>query len=86
MWPHIGRLNLTSCRNPLHKFHRIPTIREIPPDIGFLDTAAKYLSKSFATFDDAMGVEPNLEDGRRIFSDDLNEVADEFDKEAGEGE
>ena len=50
-WPHLCRLNLTVCKNPLHKFHRVPTIDEYPSDIGFLDTAAKYLSKSFAALE-----------------------------------
>jgi len=80
MWSHIGRLNLSICSNPLHKFHAIPDTQEHYPDLSFLDIAAKYLSKSFAEFDELTKVEPNLEDGRKILNDAFVRVADELDK------
>lgn len=86
MWHHICRFNLTSCQNPLHKYHRVPIKYEISPDAGFLDLAAKYLSKSFAEFDKMTDFETNLEDGRWILSEALNKVAEELNIAAGDVE
>ena len=50
-WAHIGRLNAIPCENPSHRFHKLPVIGEIEGDPYWLYLAAKYLEKTFATFD-----------------------------------
>ena len=44
------------CSNPLHQYHRIPQILEQELDPHYLFLAAKYLQKSFATFDETIGL------------------------------
>lgn len=51
MWQHISVYNLKICQNPLHKFHRVPTILSLPLDEDYVFKSSKYLSKSFAVFD-----------------------------------
>ncbi|UYN92533.1 MAG: hypothetical protein KIT70_03325 [Anaerolineales bacterium] len=56
MWNHLARFNLQYCANPLHNFHRIPVVTDLPSDIGDMLLAAKYVDKSFALFDANTGV------------------------------
>ena len=56
MWHHIARYNLMQCSNPLHQYHRIPQVLEQELDPHYLFLAAKYLQKSFATFDETIGL------------------------------
>jgi hypothetical protein len=51
MWHHIGRYNLVSCCNPLHRYHRRPTSSQLEPDLHYLFLAAKYWDKTLAAFD-----------------------------------
>lgn len=51
MWQHISRYNLKVCNNPLHKFHKVPTIYHAPSDIDYLYRSAKYLTLSFKKLD-----------------------------------
>jgi hypothetical protein len=56
MWHHVSRYNLEPCRSPLHRFHRIPIIPRVPTEPEHAILAAKYMNKSFATFDEVFGV------------------------------
>ena len=51
MWHHLEQYNLKRCENPLHRFHRVPTI----VDTGYLPdcaiTAAQYVDDSLRLFD-----------------------------------
>jgi hypothetical protein len=51
MWQHISFYNLEFCNNPLHKYHKVPTIADTPLDLDFLYRATKYLDRSFRLFD-----------------------------------
>ena len=58
MWHHVVRFNLDpeSCANPLHGYHRVPTVsRPVPPDRVFLLLAAEYVDMSVRSFDEATG-------------------------------
>lgn len=57
MWHHIGRLNLLQCINPLHQYHLVPCDPRLPSAIGYPLLAAKYLEKTFNTFDEELGIE-----------------------------
>ena len=52
MWQHVAIYNLKQCRNPLHKFHRVPTIAEAPFHPDFVYTSSKYVSRSFKAVDE----------------------------------
>jgi hypothetical protein len=51
MWHHIGRYNLKTCTNPLHRYHNVPHIPDLGPDPHYLYLAAKYMQKAFSAFD-----------------------------------
>lgn len=55
-WVHLEEYNLDECPNPLHRHHRIPVDSDPPPDIGFLENAARYLDLSFDVFDKSADV------------------------------
>ena len=46
MWHHVVRFNLKSCTNPLHGYHRVPTIQRLAPEPELLQTAAEYVDLS----------------------------------------
>jgi hypothetical protein len=47
MWQHVGKYNLETCTNPLHRYHRVPASQDVEPNISYLYLAAKYLQKTF---------------------------------------
>lgn len=51
MWHHVARYNLRQCENPLHQYHQVPDDPELPSDPHNLYLAAKYLQKTFSSFD-----------------------------------
>jgi hypothetical protein len=55
MWNHIGKFNVVPCRNPLHRFHRVPAVPHLPTDVGCLVQAAGLLQDTFALFDEHRG-------------------------------
>ena len=56
MWHHLVRFNLENCTNPLHGYHRIPTIPQLAPDAELLQRAAEYVDKAIHSFDEATGI------------------------------
>ena len=60
MWHHISRWNLISCRNPLHRYHRVPDDRILNPDPDYLYLAAKYAAKTLDLFDEKSGVKVDI--------------------------
>lgn len=54
-WYHVARYNLSSCNNPLHRYHSIPAILDTPLDPHYLHLSARYLQKTFAKFDEVFG-------------------------------
>ena len=55
MWHHVVRFNLKSCTNPLHGYHRVPTIQRLAPEPELLQTAAEYVDLALRSFDEATG-------------------------------
>ena len=51
MWQHISIFNLKQCKNPLHKYHKVPAIRNVPLSEDYVFRSSKYLSKSFEVLD-----------------------------------
>lgn len=56
MWNHVGRFNLETCTNPLHKYHRIPTNPDFGSDFDVVMNSAKYLEKTFRKVDEKLGL------------------------------
>ena len=53
MWHHVVRFNLESCTNPLHGYHRVPTIPRLAPEAELLQLAAEYFDLTISAFDEA---------------------------------
>jgi hypothetical protein len=70
-WQHVAIYNLQECRNPLHRFHSVPTILELTPEPHYLYLGAKYLQKTFATFDSAFGTTSTLQSALDVLCQDL---------------
>lgn len=75
MWHHIARYNLRQCQNPLHRYHWVPAIGEAPIDPYYLYLAAKYLGKTFATLDRAIGISTNKQSAFKMLRRRLDEFA-----------
>jgi hypothetical protein len=56
MWQHVAIYNLKACRNPLHRYHNVPTISEAPLDLDFVYRSAKYVSRSYKAVDEKFGL------------------------------
>ncbi|MGI8653640.1 MAG: DUF5677 domain-containing protein [Pyrinomonadaceae bacterium] len=78
MWNHVARYNLTFCDNPLHRYHRVPVIASVPPDIDYVYRAAKYVNKAFRLFDEKMGVKINGESAFNLFLEAVNELGEKI--------
>jgi len=74
MWQHVARYNLKDCRNPLHRFHWVPALREAPLDPDYLYLAAKYLQKTFATFDGVMGITTGTQSAFDVLCQELDRL------------
>ncbi len=70
-WQHVAIYNLKECRNPLHRFHSVPVIPELAPDLHYLYLGAKYLQKTFATFDSAFGTISTLQSALDVLCQEL---------------
>jgi hypothetical protein len=47
MWNTLARINLKFCINPLHKFHRIPSLEDPPVYFGIITQTAEIMDLSF---------------------------------------
>ena len=70
-WQHVAIFNLKECRNPLHRFHSVPAIPELALDPHYVYLGAKYLQKTFATFDSAIGTTTTLQSALDVLCQDL---------------
>jgi hypothetical protein len=86
MWQHVGRYNLQACDNPLHGGHFVPTIIDVPLDAHYLYLGAKYLAKTFATFDAAMKIECGADSTFEFLCDTLSKVSKSDESKPNEGQ
>lgn len=64
-WEHVERYNLRKCQNPLHRYHRVAMVPDMPIDPYYLRLVAKYLNKTFHAFDEVnstKGLQPDVLD------------------------
>jgi hypothetical protein len=74
MWQHVARYNLKECRSPLHRFHGVPAVRDAPLDTDYLYLAAKYLQKTFAAFDGAVGITTEIQSAFDVLCQELDRL------------
>jgi len=51
MWQHISIYNLKPCINPMHKYHKVPTIRKVPIEPDYVYRSAKYINRTYDAID-----------------------------------
>jgi len=56
MWQHISEYNLDRCKNPLHKYHKVPSIPRIPLNPDYVYRSAKYVDRSYELFDKTFNI------------------------------
>ena len=57
MWQHVGLHNVKQCTNPMHRFHLVPSVMDLPIVLDFMYRSAKYLSLSYEVFDEKFEIE-----------------------------
>jgi len=80
MWQHVSGYNLEQCKNPLHKYHMVPTIAEVPLDPDYVYRSAKYVDRSYEVFDVKFNLDIDTEmphdwyvkEFEKLLSDDSN--------------
>lgn len=80
MWNHVGKYNLVICPNPLHRYHAMPTVRSLPPDINFVLEAAFYVEKAFALFDEKTSSTVNTPSAYQKFMQGLDQLGNSLPK------
>jgi len=86
MWQHIALYNLKQCRNPLHKFHRVPTIAEAPLTPDFVYTSSKYVSRSYRVVDEKFALSCKTPYPMDWLSDELDKLSETLGGVKKEGE
>ena len=81
MWNHIARFNLRTCRNPLHRYHRIPEIKSFSPNYRIFDSSAEMLAMSLSLVDERLGLK--IEDESAFVL--LNRHLEDYARERGAG-
>lgn len=87
MWNHIAKFNLRICRNPLHRYHRIPEIKSFSPNYRVFDSAAEMLAMTFTLVDERFSlkiveesafvlIDRRLEEYARLRGQDAQERSD----------
>lgn len=73
-WNHVGRYNLEHCLNPLHKYHRLPTLdaSDSEMDVDYLYRATKYVEKTFRLFDETYSIKAETQMPLDWFNDALD--------------
>jgi hypothetical protein len=56
MWPHVSRHNTRVCENPLHQYHQVPMLWEIPLEIDYLIQSSKYVQLSYENLISALEI------------------------------
>lgn len=56
MWPHVSAYNLVKCRNPLHKYHNVPAIIQVPSDPVYVFMSVEYIHRSYKLFDETYNI------------------------------
>jgi hypothetical protein len=73
-WDHVHIFNTSRCENPLHKWHRVPSINDDGFSSDYVYRSAKYLDLTLASFDDAAGVKRSDSTLRDFVTDKIESI------------
>lgn len=76
MWQHISIYNLKPCSNPLHKFHKVPTVMEAPIDPDYVYRSAKYVHRTYEAIDSKYKLDIKTQMPLNYFIDEFNKLDD----------
>ena len=74
MWNTIARLNLKFCINPLHKFHRIPSLEQPPVYLGIIVQTMEIMNLSFMQWADFKGVKIKAQTSSADLIEEINKI------------
>lgn len=77
MWQHVSKYNLIPCKNPLHKYHLVPEIIDIPMHPDFVYRSAKYIDRSFFSFDEKYKLKIETPMPQRWFVEEFQKLYEE---------
>jgi hypothetical protein len=80
MWQHIGKFNLEECANPIHRFHRVPSVSHGGIDPAYLLRGAQYVSMTFDRFDQKSGVSIDVPSALAYLDGRLDKVREKSDR------
>lgn len=83
MWPHISVHNSRPCMNPLHRFHLVPELIEIPLDVDYLYRSCKYVDLSFEAVVKVFETEPLNPMPLDWFDHEIDKLVEEDDTDYG---
>jgi hypothetical protein len=78
MWQHISLYNLKECQNPLHKFHRVPIVLEVPINEDFVYRSSKYISRAYQAVDQKFNLDIKEQLPEDWYIDNINKLEKEF--------
>jgi len=73
-WDHVHVFNTTRCDNPLHKWHRIPSVTNIGIADDYLFRTAKYFDLTMSSFDVAAGRDDGFDGASDFFRRNINSI------------
>jgi hypothetical protein len=82
MWNHIAKYNLAPCPNVLHRFHKIPVILSLTPDLDYVYRAARYVKNVFELFDDRAGISHDIPSAYEAFVQAFNMLEKKLEAES----
>ena len=77
MWQHVSIYNLKPCGNPMHKYHKVPTILEAPLDPDFVYRSAKYVDRTYEAIDEKYDLDIKTPMPLDYFVDEFNKLNNE---------
>lgn len=77
-WNHIIKFNLEQSKNPLHGFIKTPSFKTLPPDMHYVELAAKYLQMSFAVTDKSIPLSVEIKSSKKKLLDEIDKISDEM--------
>lgn len=73
-WDHVHVFNTIQCSNPLHKWHRVPSIVDAGISDDYLFRSAKYFDLMLSSFDHAAGREESFTGAKKYFIENISSI------------
>lgn len=78
MWNTLAKINLKFCTNPLHRFHRVPSLGEPPIYFGIIIQSAEIMDLSFKEWAKCKGAEITSQTLSANLKNELGKILSDF--------